>query len=465
MDTDNKRRVLGYLMDVSGAKDPLTAEHVRVALDRGITERCFQVLDSSSGRLVKTVESEIARHALAFYRLHHQPITDRIVETMLRRSKLDAKALADYMQCLSDIHLRRNGGGEYLREANIIHLCDEIVRDDREQATIAMIRAWHSEEDEERKEELARRISQTYVQGPRLQTEEEALTLAQAASKDAEKYREVKANGLPTGVITTGFPRFDREVLYLRGGETLAVCARPNTGKSLQLLWMGLHNFRKKRNVLLANIQDSYEEQRLRLFSMLIKVNPRDIKSGRLERHGSGPESPEALFYRLPDFFEQFPAKYTILPPNRVRCVSDLEEIEYDRLKDKHYDLVIFDYLTAFRPSTSVYGERRDQAAAIADEMSRFAKRWDVPVMIGVQLNRETEMLARPSLKNIAECSVIEEVVDYIWAICPDPVSDESYVNWVMKSKTGPSHYDLPWRFYRDHFTVVPEKDRDQGDL
>jgi len=449
--TDLKDRVLGYLVDMSGVREPLTPERVQLALDQGLTPDAFKDLDIQTGALVSTHHSQLAEVAITFFRKEHRPITDRLIQLELDKRKLSPETKAGYLSILANVHHRRNGGGDWFREANVVHLTKELVDGCRENAAKAAFIRFVRETDPERKEELARLVQKEYLdRAVSDEPEDEQLDLVEAYRKDIERYESTEREGIPEDAVITGFPLFDREILYLRPMDTLFIGGRPTMQKSMQAEWILYQNYRRGRNVAYVNVEDPYEEQRLRLAGFVIKANTKAIREGKLPKHK------KEILHKLPEAFEKRQNKFTIVPPGKVRCVADAESFLYSQLKKGEIDLIAFDYIQVFSPSTGRYQDKREQVNLVIDEMLQFVKRWELPAIICSQFKREAEMLERPTLDCFAESSVIEWRATHAWGIVKDRLQPGVFINHVLKSKTGKKDYDVPYRFYPDQFVIEP---------
>jgi len=106
--------------------------------------------------------------------------------------------------------------------------------------------------------------------------------------------------------------------------------------------------------------------------------------------------------------------------------------------------LIMVDQLSFIRPN--VYNPRRDkreQIAEITRGLKDLALELGIPVMLMVQLNRESEKAGRePMLSDLAESGNIEQDADQVWAIhAPEGIGASERTLLVLKGRnTGAGH-------------------------
>lgn len=196
----------------------------------------------------------------------------------------------------------------------------------------------------------------------------------------------------PTAVFSTGLPELD---CLLNGGMRpgqLIVCgARPGMGKSALMAQVLLSSAKAQRPVLMASLEMTAGE-----------LAERALKSIKRER-----------FAELPAYFSE--------------CVSLSKLLSTVRLaKRKHnVELVSVDYLQLIESTREKNILREQQVASMSRALKQLAMELRIPILLGSQLNRESEKRGRPSLSDLRESGAIEQDADIVVLIGGEASSDE----------------------------------------
>ena len=118
--------------------------------------------------------------------------------------------------------------------------------------------------------------------------------------------------------------------------------------------------------------------------------------------------------------------------------------------------LAAIDYLQLMEGSTGD-DMRERQVAAMSRGLKRLAMELQIPILLGSQLNRESEKQGRPSLANLRESGAIEQDADIVILLAGNADSDERELI-VAKHRGGPcgiveSTFDRPRFCFRDNST------------
>jgi replicative DNA helicase len=211
-------------------------------------------------------------------------------------------------------------------------------------------------------------------------------------------------NNDPAAVIPTGLSDLDRQLRGgLRAGQLIVIGGRPGLGKSALMDQIILSAAKSHRPGMIASLEMSSGE-----------IAERALKTiGRQQ------------FVELPVWFSE---------------ASDLAKLTgLIRLarRQHHIDVAAVDYLQLMESPREKHTLREQQVSAMSRALKRLAMELQIPILLGSQLNRESEKRVRPSLADLRESGAIEQDADIVILIAGDAESDERELI-VAKHRGGP---------------------------
>lgn len=249
---------------------------------------------------------------------------------------------------------------------------------------------------------------------------------------------EMRKNG-PRG-LSTGF--IDLDMLLgggLRPQQVVVIAARPGMGKSTLALDIARHaSIRDRYITAFISMEMSSQELYDRLLSAHGGISMMRVRLGELDdldwhraSRALGPISEARLA------FDDSTGQTVTKVANKMR-----------KLKDRHgLDLLVLDHLGLMSdPSVQRQG-RQQEVAKMIREIKELAKELDIPIIVVVQLNREsvTRTNKRPQLTDLRESGEIEQSADVVILIHRDdyydpesPRSGEADLI-VAKQRSGPT--------------------------
>ncbi len=99
--------------------------------------------------------------------------------------------------------------------------------------------------------------------------------------------------------------------------------------------------------------------------------------------------------------------------------------------------LAAVDYLQLIESHVAKNEIRERQVANMSRCLKRLAMELEIPILLGSQLNRESEKRGRPSLADLRESGAIEQDADIVILIGGDPEADDRELI-VAKHRGGP---------------------------
>ena len=208
----------------------------------------------------------------------------------------------------------------------------------------------------------------------------------------------------PAMIVPTGLSELDRQLNGgMRGGQLIVPGGRPGTGKSAlmsQILLSAAHSHRPGLMVSL------------------------EMTSGEIAGRG------------LRTIGRQ---RFAELPIHFSECSEFSKIVALIRLAKRRHgiQLAAVDYLQLIESPIGKNELRERQVANMSRGLKRLAMELQIPILLGSQLNRESEKRGRPSLADLRESGAIEQDADIVILISGDVETDERELI-VAKHRGGP---------------------------
>lgn len=178
----------------------------------------------------------------------------------------------------------------------------------------------------------------------------------------------------------TGLPDVDRIIGGFRGGQYIAIGARPGVGKSAFALHVAVNIARRRGPVLFASLEMSPKEIAARCVSSASGVDGSRINAGDLDA-----EAYALLTACYPDL-----AKIPLHITDRARTPLKLRR-EAVRLKNRcGLSAIVVDYIGLMQ-SDGKASSRYEMITNISVDLKAMAAELDVPIFVLTQFNRQSE--------------------------------------------------------------------------
>ncbi len=240
------------------------------------------------------------------------------------------------------------------------------------------------------------------------------------SSADALQDAETRENDTAK-IISTGIHGLDRQLSGgLRPGQLVVWGGRPGSGKTAAMNQVVLNAGRKHRPGLICSLEMTAGE-----------IAERGRKM--IQRHE---------FAELPVWFAEC-GEFSKLA-GLIRLAKRRHSIQ----------LAAVDYLQLIESPIGRNELRERQVATMSRALKRLAMELQIPILLGSQLNRESEKRGRPSLADLRESGAIEQDADIVILISGDAESDERELI-VAKHRGGPCgivrvQFDRPRFWFND---------------
>jgi len=245
-------------------------------------------------------------------------------------------------------------------------------------------------------------------------------------------------DGKKKQMATTGYDFLDAAVGGVAGGEIMVVGARPNVGKSAQLLHTALRAAGAGLKPHYLSLEDSPTIVGERLSSPITGFA---LGSLRVDGH---------QYFRsgVIKSLEKHTWDDVTFSFGAVRTLDAVVASMKEAVRGAQRNVILIDYLTKiFAPG---HPDMRTMIVAIVNELRSTAIELDVPLFIGAQLSRpqwnekKGAFIQEPEMSALKESAVIEESADLIimsWA------EDGVRYSKVAKNKYNDYRPTWEWRF------------------
>lgn len=219
---------------------------------------------------------------------------------------------------------------------------------------------------------------------------------------------EVLEGGGPQG-IPTGLHDLDRILGGLAGGQVIVAGARPAVGKSVWATQVGLNVARRGRTVLAFTLEMDALEVNLRLIGNLAQINSKALNRAAPNMQ---PGDWTTLSAVMPEFVDlpYWVCDAETLTPSRINAVIAA-------FKRSHPDLalVTIDYAQLINGDEKG-SNRQEEVAQVSRAIKMMSKRYDVPIILLSQLNRNSESRTdrRPQMSDLRESGAYEQDADIV---------------------------------------------------
>lgn len=233
------------------------------------------------------------------------------------------------------------------------------------------------------------------------------------------------------------YPSVDKYTTGWLPGQLITVGARTGVGKTIFACNSAIAAAAQGKSVMMFSLEMSKKDLLIRLSSSLALVPQQDIENKELEGEDKA----------------RFDAAVETLRNYKID-IDDTASVTVDYIRSKAIkkaqsvdglDMIVVDYLQLITNPNRRNGSRQESVAEISREMKILAKQLGVPVMVLVQLNRESkddDPDALPKLSDIRESGAIAQDSDIVILIQRrlDDQSANPVAKFVLaKNRKGPA--------------------------
>ena len=261
--------------------------------------------------------------------------------------------------------------------------------------------------------------------------------------------------------ILTGWHELDRVIPGFRGGEVVIIGGRPGMGKSVVLINVATQvGVYQQRPVLFRSLEMSRGECMDRILSSVAGVELTAIRDRTVNDHD---------WDRIAKVHDRLSAAGTLVindsPDVSIQGIR--AELRAMRRSGNPAAMLIVDYLQLMTASGKRPESRQLEVSDMSRSLKKLAKEFDIPVLVGSQLNRDVEKRQdkRPMASDLRESGSLEQDSDIVILL----YRDDEYVEdsprageidmIIAKNRQGPKvtvqlafrgHYAMCADLYRE---------------
>ncbi len=276
--------------------------------------------------------------------------------------------------------------------------------------------------------DLARHRISLYHEAGGLGGMDVSITAARAVKDFKVDLYARRATG-GAGLLTTGFPRVDEEVI-LDPGQTIVLAARPGVGKTSLAIELLLRN-----EPIGPGMMNSLEMSYNQLIRKLLES--KSVLPGYMIKKPWVME--DAHLVRMEEGLSK------LSQTNLHFCRHfDLLQLEAAIIQSQP-GLVVVDYIQMYSQPSTWRGSRAEYITLVSKEMARMSRDYKTIFLVLSQLNRLGK--DDPDSDNLKDAGGIEENADSVWILHPTDKDAEDrsrlkYLLKVTKNRSGTCYFE-----------------------
>ena len=226
----------------------------------------------------------------------------------------------------------------------------------------------------------------------------------------------------PTRKILSGIATLDNKLGGLRGGEYVAIGARPSVGKSILALTFCVNAAMQGKRVLLVSLEMNEVQITERILADKSGVPLNVITSGNIEADGW-----EKLAMAV-NPVSQLPLWYSL----EATTVEKVRRCAYQLYENGGLDMIAIDYLQLMEATYAKKQSRQEQISEISRGLRKLAAELKIPILVLTQLNRSSvnervdgkKVKREPTMSEARESGAIEQDAN-VFILLHNPGKDE----------------------------------------
>jgi replicative DNA helicase len=256
-------------------------------------------------------------------------------------------------------------------------------------------------------------------------------TIADQFDVVAVEYQEAKRNPGLRG-ITTGWDTLNLATNGLVGGDLIVIAGRPSMGKSWLISHMAYSAAEADLKVAFCSMEMSLKQIARRWLGMKTGINPNFIRAGEI-----GTYSEERMLDTIND--QRNKKHIHLLGGDMAKSVSSVEAM----VLEFQPDILFVDAAYLLTPSGRKQGyvSKWESIAEVVQELKKLSIRYDIPVVISVQFNRNQKSKSKNplDLSDIAGTDSIPQDASIVMGVRsgPSPNETNQRIIEVMKNREG----------------------------
>ncbi len=209
--------------------------------------------------------------------------------------------------------------------------------------------------------------------------------------------------------VPTGFPRLDRTLSGLQGGQLIVIAGRPGMGKtSFALNIVEYVAMNKNIPCLIFSLEMAADQIAGRLLCAEAKVDSQNLRSGNVS---------EQDIHKLASAIKVLKTAPVYIDDSAVITATEMLAKAHRLKKTEALGLIVIDYLQLMSGSGRAEN-RQQEVAQLTRTLKIMAKELNLPIVLLSQLSRAMEKRdkssRRPMLSDLRESGAIEQDADVV---------------------------------------------------
>ena len=223
----------------------------------------------------------------------------------------------------------------------------------------------------------------------------------------AKNYLHRTLNRNEEDAISSGFPKFDKDLAGFLPGEFIIFGGRPGMGKTSLFMHFALEMAKNEKHVLYVSLDASIDILSIRLLSKLSGIPLHKIRSGDIS------DTEKAKLEQCIADIE----KTGIYIDDKPTHIFSIKEKCRQLKEEGKLDVLMVDYLQLVGGSSRRNNNRELEVSMICKELKNIAKEFNICVLAASQLSRAVETRGgdkRPQLSDLRESGALEQDADKV---------------------------------------------------
>jgi replicative DNA helicase len=241
-----------------------------------------------------------------------------------------------------------------------------------------------------------------------------------------DKYLE-RATTLSRSTLFTGYKVLDQALHGIIPGHVAFLCSRPGVGKTSFLLSVIRNQCRQGKKILFFSLEMSEMELFERCCQMSNGIGIWEV----LNRAREGGSLYDNMLVKVEeDYNSMWIVDEGGITPKNICNITEI----YEAYLQIRFDAIVIDYFNLLKADGRVFSTY-DKASEIARALQTLSKDIDKPILCAAQLHRGKSGMEMPSMDDLRDSGVIEEVGAVIMGLWR-PTEDQLCLT-VLKNKRG----------------------------
>lgn len=248
--------------------------------------------------------------------------------------------------------------------------------------------------------------------------DQEGVDWVKSAEERKRAYEEKRDNPEEASILTN-IRTLDDVIGGMQLGDLFTVAGFSGTGKTWFLLYLAIQAFQQGKSVLIYSLEMQHIDIARRLDTFAFNISNIHINTGTLDERGF--EKYSTALSELQSASEALSNTITIYDSSHLANGLTADRITSD-VKKHEADIVIVDQLSLMKHT----GEIRQSYIKTTRELKQSASTLKIPIVLAVQMNRNSQKETEVDMTGIAESNAIAENSDKVLILKRPPEQEQN---------------------------------------